>query len=112
MNSHARSGHIQLRRKGGADGLNRKNLAKYNDSHADECDYKNNMSFLRDKKERETAISSGKMARRLINRKASLLEANTNKDHKKALSETPNDNVAPRGGKETIESMKQDYKKK
>ena len=78
-----------MRRKVGQETLNRKALAKYTDSANDEAAaYKDNMSFLRDKKERETAISSGKMARRLINRKASLLEANSTRDqHKKALSE-------------------------
>lgn len=102
-----RGTHSERRRRSGWD-AHRKAIAAYGRKQAgEESDqYRQNVSFLKDKEDRESAISSGKMpgkARRLINLKAQLFEENATSA---ASRSQRTDDVGPRGGKDTLDAQK------
>ena len=99
-----RSTHSERRRRSGWD-AHRKAIAAYGrKSGGEDEQYQQNVSFLKDKEDRESAISSGKMpgkARRLINLKAQLFEENATSA---ASRSQRTDDVGPRGGKDTLDA--------
>ena len=79
---------------------------------AGDDEYQRNVDFLKDKEDRESAVTSGKVpqkARRLINLKAALFEDNATSANSESIGlrkKYDDDSVAPRGGKDTLEAQK------